>query len=177
MNNNEQKQKIFGDEQELGRALMMANEKSIGVLDAQFLGKSISVLNPRTPISVSETETMENVLKRLCGHNISSVVVVNEKGKLAGIFTERDGIRKGLSAEKKDLKRPVKDFMTKDPICHTPDISMAFALNLMSQGGFRHIPLVDEENYPVGVISVRDVMDYIVSTFVNDLMNFPTIEV
>jgi CBS domain-containing protein len=62
--------------------------------------------------------------------------------------------------------------MTKDPIAQTPDITVAFALNLMSQGGFRHLPLVDERNIPVGILSVKDMMDFIVGSFVEGLLNF-----
>ena len=47
--------------------------------------------------------------------------------------------------------------------------SVAYALSLMSEGGFRHIPIVDEGGKPVAIISVRDIIDYIVRTMDKDL--------
>ena len=164
-------------EPELGRAIKMIADKNIGVLDSEFLGQSLTVLNPRTPICVSQDEPIGRVLELLSANNISSIVVVDDLGKIAGIFTERDCIRKALTYLKEDPSRPVSDFMTKDPIAQPPDISVAYALNLMSHGGFRHIPLVDEENHPVGVVSIRDLVDYIASSLVDDLLNFQTLDV
>jgi predicted transcriptional regulator len=60
----------------------------------------------------------------------------------------------------------VKEFMTPDPISERADVSLAFALNLMSNGGFRHIPIVDQDKMPIGVVSVKDVVDHIVRTMV-----------
>jgi CBS domain-containing protein len=60
----------------------------------------------------------------------------------------------------------VKDFMTASPITERPDASLAFALNLMSNGGFRHIPIVDQDKMPIGVLSVKDVIDHIVAKMV-----------
>jgi len=56
----------------------------------------------------------------------------------------------------------VLDVMTKKPIRERPEASLAFAINLMSNGGFRHIPIVDQDDVPIGIISVRDVVDHIV---------------
>lgn len=53
-----------------------------------------------------------------------------------------------------------------------PDTSIAYALNLMSHGGFRHLPVVDEQGKAIGVVSVRDVLDRISELLVQDLMNF-----
>ena len=50
---------------------------------------------------------------------------------------------------------------------------IVYALNKMSVGGFRHVPLVDEERRPVGIISVKDIVDYIVDFFPNDVLTLP----
>ena len=57
---------------------------------------------------------------------------------------------------------PVSDYMTPHPVCERPDASLAFALNLMSNGGFRHIPIVDQDNMPIGIVSIKDMVDHIV---------------
>ena len=163
-------------ENELGKALRIMTEGNIGVLDNQFLCQSVSVLNPKPPICVAEDESLENVLTRFNTNNISSVLVLDEAGKVCGIFTERDCIRKVVASYPEGKNKPVRDFMTRDPVVQLPDISMAYALNLMSHGGFRHIPLVDKDGTPIGIVSIRDVMDHIVSTLMDDLMNFPILE-
>ena len=59
-------------------------------------------------------------------------------------------------------KQMVRDFMTKDPVKELPGASLAFALSVMSHGGFRHVPIVDEDNIPIGIVSVKDVVDFFV---------------
>jgi CBS domain-containing protein len=56
--------------------------------------------------------------------------------------------------------------MTAKPVTERPDVSLAFALNLMSNGGFRHVPIVDQDNMPIGILSVKDVIDHIVQKMV-----------
>jgi CBS domain-containing protein len=58
----------------------------------------------------------------------------------------------------------VDQFMTRNPIRERPEASLAFALNLMSNGGFRHVPIVDQDDMPIGIISVKDVVEHIVRT-------------
>jgi CBS domain-containing protein len=88
-------------------------------------------------------------------------VIVGSDGRVQGIFTERDCLMKVLG-KVSDLSLPISDFMTRHPICERPDASLAFALNLMSNGGFRHIPIVDQDNIPIGIVSIKDVVDHIV---------------
>jgi CBS domain-containing protein len=52
--------------------------------------------------------------------------------------------------------------MTADPVRERPETTIAFALTLMSNGGFRHLPIVDDEDQPIGILSVKDVVDFLV---------------
>jgi CBS domain-containing protein len=63
--------------------------------------------------------------------------------------------------------------MTEDPEVLTPDDPIAYALNKMSVGGFRHVPLVDRARRPVGIVSVKDIVDYLVDIFANDVLTVP----
>jgi len=67
----------------------------------------------------------------------------------------------------------VDRFMSENPERLRPSDSIVFALNKMSLGGFRHIPLVDDEAQPVGVISVKDIVDYIAEFFSKEVHNVP----
>jgi CBS domain-containing protein len=55
--------------------------------------------------------------------------------------------------------------MTPDPECLTLEDGISYALNMMSDGGFRHIPLIDAEQHPTGVVAMRDIVDYMVDLF------------
>src|SRR5207237_2001975 len=97
--------------------------------------------------------------------------VLGEEGeRLAGIITERDLL---LKLARDDLTPPIRDFMTSDPEVLAPEDPIVYALNKMSVGGFRHVPLVDAEHRPVGIVSVKDIVDYIVDFFPNDVLTLP----
>ena len=66
-----------------------------------------------------------------------------------------------------------KDGQLRDPETLSPDSPMAYALNVMSLGGFRHIPLVDAKGRPVGVVSVRDIVNHLVDHFSDKVLNLP----
>ncbi len=160
------------EQDQIGQALRYSCDRKFGVLEGNFLCQSISILNPKTPLCVSENESIEEVVKKLQEHKIGCVLVTDSKGKLIGIFSERDCLLKvlGKGIDMKTTK--VSTMMTPDPISQPPDGGIGYVLNLMCQGGFRHIPIVDREYLPVGIISVKDVIDYIVKTMVEDLLNF-----
>jgi CBS domain-containing protein len=100
-------------------------------------------------------------------------VMVVEDGHLIGIFTERDVLTR-VAGEPIDLdRRTVGELMTLDPETLTLDDDIAYALNKMSIGGFRHVPLVDCDGRPTGLISMRHIVDYIVDLFPRAVMNLP----
>lgn len=83
-------------------------------------------------------------------------VVVTRNGKLCGIFTERDSLMK-IVAEKKDpVKLKLADVMTADVKTAHIDDSVADSMRRMSQGRFRHLPIVDAEGNITGMISQGD---------------------
>ena len=71
------------------------------------------------------------------------------------------------------LAGKVDAVMTQRPETLGPDDPVAFALRLMSVGGFRHIPLVDGEGRPVGILSVKDIVDFLVEHFPQAVLNIP----
>ena len=94
-------------------------------------------------------------------HYIGSVVVV-DNGLISGIFTERDIFMK-IAATDIDLKStPVKDYMTKNPICLSPEHNLKDVVDKMIKGRFRHVPITDNSGVPIGIVSIKDVMDFII---------------
>lgn len=159
------------DANKLNAGIKLYCERRIGVIDSDFLCQSLSVLNPATAVTVNEQASVAEAVSVLQQNKVGCVIIVNADGKLSGIFSERDCMLKIVGKEGM-LQKPVTDFMTADPMSGTIDTTIAYALTLMSEGGFRHIPITDEDGKPVGIISVKNVVDYIVKTFVNDLLEF-----
>jgi CBS domain-containing protein len=87
----------------------------------------------------------------------SGSVLVLQSGSLVGIFTERDILRALAQSAKADLARisSVTQWMSQDPVTIGPDTTVAEALNQMLFGGFRHLPVMDEDAV-VGMVSMRD---------------------
>jgi predicted transcriptional regulator len=75
--------------------------------------------------------------------------------------------------ENADLDAPVSRLMTPDPETLELDDPIVWALNRMSVGGYRHVPLVDREDRPVGILSVKDIVHYIVALFPNEVLTLP----
>lgn len=125
-----------------GEALKYSCESNMGVLDLGFLCKSIGSLGLSDPLTVQLDSSVDKVMKELKSHKVGCVLVVDADGKLQGIFSERDYVIK-VHGKKGAGDEPVSNYMTPDPIAERPDATIAFALNLMSQGGFRHLPIVE----------------------------------
>lgn len=161
---------------EINAAIRNACKNSFGVLDTNFLCQSLGIFNLKSPVYVRSGDSLHKVISLLKEKKIGCVLVLDNNDKLKGIFSERDCVLKIFGTDI-DLKTaPVDDFMTKDPVTATPDITIAYALNLMSQGGFRHLPVVDETGMAVSMVSSKDVIDHIVDSFTNDLLDFQTFE-
>jgi CBS domain-containing protein len=140
------------------------------VVDQHTLEQPIARLNPKPPLSVDESATLEDAVMAMREHRIGCMLVVDAGGHLIGIFTERDLL---MRLENADLARNIRPYMTPDPETLSPDDPIAFALNLMSVGGFRHVPLVDAHGLPCGVVSVKDVVNYLADVFSQDVLTIP----
>jgi CBS domain-containing protein len=143
------------------------------VLDTQVFKDSIKTLHLRAgPIGVPLGTTIGQAARVMKEHRIGCVLV-EDGGKLVGIFTERDILTKLVGTGYDPAKVQVDGVMTRNPETLTPEDPIAFAMQLMSVGGFRHVPLVDTENRPVGILSVKDIVDYLVEHFPREILNIP----
>jgi CBS domain-containing protein len=124
------------------------------------------------PISVGMDVTVARAVELMRKKLVSAVMVVDRKKKLVGIFTERDFLEKALAV--RGLARmPVRKVMRKAPETLRPKDSVAYALNKMAVGRFRHVPLVDDEGVPQGMVSARDVIDFICELCPEEILNLP----
>jgi CBS domain-containing protein len=142
----------------------------IELVPPAILCESIGVIGLKKPLTVSRNATLSECVAILQQHRIGSLIVTDDDGRIAGIFTERDCVLKVLGKVPSLDAAVVADFMTPDPMREMPDATMGFALNLMSNGGFRHVPIVDQDDIPIGMVSVKDVVDYLVERMLSSVL-------
>jgi CBS domain-containing protein len=147
-------------------------ERPARTLDDRFLREPISVLQPANPVCADRATSVGDVVRQMQDHHIGCVLIVDD-GKLVGVFTERDLLCDVFGSGTDPESAAVDRFMTENPERLRSADPIVFALNKMSLGGFRHIPLVDDEDRPVGVISVKDIADYIADFFASEVHNVP----
>ena len=148
-----------------GQALtgLPTDASSSSSLEKELLSNQISSLNPKPPQVVAPKVSVREVIDMMVENSIGCVLVV-ENGQIQGIFTERDAVLKLNTDYQSMLERRVEEFMTPNPQTLTMDAKIAFAIQRMDQGGYRHLPIVDAKGTPIGVISVRDILAYLTGT-------------
>lgn len=107
-------------------------------------------------ISVSASDTVSDALKKMAEMRIGSVMVT-EGGKIVGIYTERDYVRKGELEGRAAQDTLIKDVMTPRMVTVTKETSVEECSALMKQYRIRHLPVV-EEGQLIGLVSMRDVL-------------------
>ena len=135
-------------------------------LDQRAIWRPIRDLAPRDPVQLPPSATVREAVRVLREHGIGCVLV-SEDGRLTGILTERDLL---LKLDPTTLDVPLRGLMTPDPEVLALDDPIVYALNKMSVGGFRHVPLVDDDHRPVGIVSVKDIVQYVVDVFASDVL-------
>ena len=104
----------------------------------------------------------------IMGSNRISAILVVKNDSLVGIVTERDMTAKVLAGGLDPDKTEISNVMTPNPDCLSPDDSPNSALELMSNRGYRHLPVLDGENV-VGMLSIRDLYAYVKNQLEEDV--------
>ena len=113
-------------------------------------------LSGRTLISVTPKHTIREAAAVLSSHNIGAAPVLSGE-QLVGIFTERDILRKVVAAGRHPESVVVADVMTPNPQTISVESPLVYALSIMIERKFRHLPVVDESSRVVGMLSIRDI--------------------
>jgi CBS domain-containing protein len=109
------------------------------------------------PIVVSEETTIDEAASTMWEKRIGSVIVVDKEGKMAGIITASDII---FAVTKSLVGRqvPVSSIMSKTSIMAVPNESVLTAVERMMRENVRHLPVIEKNGTPVGIISTKDAM-------------------
>jgi CBS domain-containing protein len=108
--------------------------------------------------------TVNNAAKLMTKAKVSAVIVV-EGQSLVGIFTERDAVSRVIAKDRDVHTTRLADVMTAAPKTISPDKSFGYALLMMHENGFRHLPVVDNGKV-VGIVSARNALDPDLEEFV-----------
>jgi CBS domain-containing protein len=126
-------------------------------------------------VTASKETTVRAATKQMAEKRIGALVVV-ESGRIAGIFTERDALNKILAAGLDPDTTPLSAVMVKDPQTIAADKPLAYALYMMAEGGFRHVPVVDAGGAPIGMVSARDALGQDLVEFERELKHLEELE-
>ena len=108
-------------------------------------------------ITASPSMTVKETIGILHNTHIGCIVSIDDDKKCIGIFTERDAIR--LVAENVELNQPLDNVMTKNIITIPEDSSINEVRRIIQTHSIRHLPVVNQENRLVGLLSVRALLD------------------
>jgi CBS domain-containing protein len=151
-------------------------DRSPGTFDARMLREPLAVLPTRSPICFKESDAVSEAMRAMQREHRGCVLVTEDgtsRSRLTGIFTERDVLIRIIDRGRNPATLTLGEVMIRDPECLTVDASVAWVLNKMSVGGFRHVPAVDEEGCPSLIVSVRDVVEFLVQSFPSEILNLP----
>jgi CBS domain-containing protein len=129
---------------------------------------------PDQPLAVSTEATVGEVLELMRAQRGSCVLICGDDAggcRLEGIFTERDALR--WMAEGGDPETTIRLSMTRTPAVLPATATVGAAIDLMSQRGLRHLPIVDEQGTPQGVVAVGGIVNYLVEHFPQAIYTLP----
>ncbi|MCM2340387.1 CBS domain-containing protein [Rhodoferax sp.] len=118
----------------------------------------------RHVVSVVPTATVYSAACVMTRANCGSVLVIDASNTLLGIVTERDLMTRLVAKSLDPATTTVADIMTRGPLCVVPETKVADAVLIMIERGFRHLPIVTDNNKILGVFSVRDALPREVQT-------------
>jgi len=128
------------------------------------MSKSLAIkLSERELITVDENDQLLEAIKKLAKYNIVAIPVLNSDKQLAGIISERDIVKELAKNEKMDCSILfVNQLMTKKVIYCENDVLSDKLMELMTKNKVRHIPIVNKNNYPIGIVSIGDVVNRLI---------------
>jgi len=148
-------------------------EEELQEIRGALLGDTIAVLSPAEPICLSETSMVGDAVQAMLAKRQAGVLIVDAEGRLTGIFTERDVLRRVVGAGRDVATTPLSAVMTPRPEALSAGQRVAYAVHCMSVAGYRTVPLVDGERRPIGVVTVTDVIRWLGNLFPEAVLNLP----
>lgn len=132
---------------------------------------AVSRIELREPLILSPCMPVRRVVHAMRQEGIGCCLLC-DNGQLAGMFTERDLIKRVL-VPRIDIELPVSTVMSTPVATLQPDDTVGFAIRRMYQGGYRRLPVVDANGFPIGLVSVKRLIRYLADHFPSTVYNLP----
>ncbi len=127
------------------------------------------IVKEQDVVSFPASASVVDAAKAMADANIAAVIVVDDAGKLTGIVTERDITHRAV-AKGTDLGFiRLGDIMTANPDTLAPDDNAGDALELMTNRGYRHLPVANDDKKCIGMVSIRDLYAAVKSSLEDDI--------
>lgn len=119
--------------------------------------------------AVSVEASAAQAIRMMLERHVGAVGVVDSEGRIAGIFTERDVLRKFALSGRDPEKTPVRELMTTPVELATLATGAGEALATMVERHFRHLPVVDDSGKLLGMLSIRNVLQWRIDNLTQEL--------
>jgi CBS domain-containing protein len=113
----------------------------------------------RKVLEIDGGATVLDAVTKMVEANVGSLLV-RDGGRLAGIVTERDYLRRVTLEGRDERTTPVREIMTKELVYVSPDASVEECMAIMTERRIRHLPVLDDEQAVVGVVSIGDLVKF-----------------
>lgn len=115
----------------------------------------LDIVHHQNPVTLAATATVQEACSLMRKHRIGAILVAGKENRLIGIFTGRDAVCRVVAEGRDPVATRLEDVMTTSPVNMKPGSTANDALHLMQDGGFRHIPIVDNGRI-IGIVSKGD---------------------
>jgi CBS domain-containing protein len=122
------------------------------------------------PLCLAPGDSVAEAMRKMKEQNRGSVLICHDQFVI-GIFTERDALK--MLAAGVSFDAPLEQHMTPDPVLLLARDTVGKAITLMSSGGYRRLPIVDDRGRPTGILKVEGIMHYIVEHFPKLIYTLP----
>jgi CBS domain-containing protein len=121
------------------------------------------------PATVSVLATVEEAIQAMLDRDVGAVAVIDEKGIVAGMFTERDVLGKFALSGRDPNKTPVRELMSPIVEMATNETTAAEAFKVMLERHYRHLPIVDDHGKVLGILSIRNILEARIDDLLEEL--------
>jgi len=137
-----------------------AQAESGTTINGALFGRTVHELGASMPVTMDMEDSVEEAVNFMLLKQMGCILATDGE-TLSGILTERDILSKVVGQRSDMSSIKISDVMTANPEFCRETETIAAVLRKMNAGGYRHLPVVDAENHPVGIISVKDIIRFV----------------
>jgi CBS domain-containing protein len=130
---------------------------------------SVLELCDREIAAVGMQATVADAIHKMLDHHVGAVAIVDDEYRVAGIFTERDVLRKMSLSNLDPRATSIRELMTTPVEMATRGTGAGEALSIMLERHFRHLPVADDNGKLLGILSIRNLLEWRVDDLSREL--------